>query len=80
MKLSKFDSDRSNYTVCPIDPVSKIGAFYPEANFLKLNPPINHKNIQFTNPSSILPNLTGLCPISVQTFSVITLNDPKMEN
>ena len=24
----------SNYTVCPIDPIPKIGAFYPEANFL----------------------------------------------
>ena len=33
----------------------------------------------FTNPTSILPNLTNLCPISVQTLSVITLNDPKME-
>ena len=34
----------------------------------------------FTNPTSILPNLTNWCPISVQTFSVITLNDPKMED
>ena len=42
MKLSKLDSDRSNYTVCPIDPVSKIRAFHLEANFLKLDRPINH--------------------------------------
>ena len=34
----------------------------------------------FTNPTSILPNLTNWCPISVQTFSVITRYDPKMEN
>ena len=34
----------------------------------------------FTNPTSILHNLTNWCPISVQTFSVITRNDPKMEN
>ena len=47
MKLSKLDFDKSNYTVYPIDPIPKIGAFHPEANFLKLNLPINHKNIQF---------------------------------
>ena len=34
----------------------------------------------FTNPTSILSNLTNWCPISVQTFSVITRNDPKMED
>ena len=34
----------------------------------------------FTNPTSILPNLTNWCPISVQTISIITLNDQKMEN
>ena len=34
----------------------------------------------FTNRTSILPNLTNWCPLSVQTFSVITRNDPKMEN
>ena len=33
----------------------------------------------FTIPTSIIPNLTNWCPISVQTFSVITRNDPKME-
>ena len=46
MKLSKLDSDRSNYTMCHTYPLPKIGAFYLEANFSKLNPPINHKNIQ----------------------------------
>ena len=34
----------------------------------------------FTNPTSIFTNLTNWCPISVQTFSVITRNDPKMED
>ena len=47
MKLSKLDPDKSNYTVCPTDSVPKIGAFHPEANFLKLNLPITHKNIPF---------------------------------
>ena len=37
------------------------------------------KMSNFTNPTSILPNLTNWCPISVQTLSVIILNDPKIE-
>ena len=47
MKISRLDPDKSNYTVCPIDPVPKIGAFHSEANFSQLNLPIDHKNIQF---------------------------------
>ena len=47
MKPSKLDSDRSNYSVCPIGPIPKIEAFHSGANFSKLNRPIIPKNIQF---------------------------------